>query len=174
MMSEIAASRWTGLSKRMKFPRFAAVLVVSVRLFAAEPRLVVPDEKKHLVLDSRFIVSASIARLAPGTMVKSERNPALHADQPWENALNNLYPNVLWDAEERVFELWYKCALSDKDVNAKMDGPSTVHDVGWYLLYATSKDGVAFIPRGPKGTYDSECIYAMSGPAIAQVKCAFP
>ncbi|MEI7822427.1 MAG: hypothetical protein WCK55_16055 [Verrucomicrobiota bacterium] len=34
--------------------------------------------------------------------------------------------------------------------------------------------GVAFIPRGPKGTYDSECIYAMSGPAIAQVKCAFP
>ncbi|MEI7822426.1 MAG: hypothetical protein WCK55_16050, partial [Verrucomicrobiota bacterium] len=26
----------------------------------------------------------------------------------------------------------------------KMDGPSTVHDVGWYLLYATSKDGVAW------------------------------
>ena len=158
----------------MKFPLFAAVLVVGVRLFAAEPRLVVPDEKKHLVLDSGVVISASNARLAPGTMVKSERNPALHADQPWENALNNLYPNVLWDAEERVFKLWYKCVLADKDVIAKMDGPSTVHDVGWYLLYATSKDGVAFIPRGPKGTYDSECIYAMSGPAIAQVKCAFP
>lgn len=27
---------------------------------------------------------------------------------------------------------------------------------------------MAFIPRGPKGSYDSECIYAMSGPAIAQ------
>ncbi len=79
----------------MKFPRFAAVFVVSVRLFAAEPRLVVPNEKKHLVLDSGVVISASIARLAPGTMVKSERNPLLHADQPWENALNNLYPNVL-------------------------------------------------------------------------------
>ncbi len=174
MMSEIAASRWTGLSKRMKFPLFAAVLVVGVRLFAAEPRLGAPDEKKHLVLDSRVIVSASNTWLAPGTLVKDARNPLLHADQPWENALNNLYPNVLWDAEERVFELWYKCALSDKDVNAKMDGPSTVHDVGWYLLYAASQDGVAFIPRGPKGTYDSECIYARSGLAIAQVKCAFP
>jgi hypothetical protein len=28
--------------------------------------------------------------------------------------------------------------------------------------------GVAFIPRGAKGSADSECIYAMSGPAIAQ------
>ena len=151
MMSGIAASRWTGLSTGMKVPRIAAAFVMGVRLFAAEPRLV-----------------------APGTMVKSERNPLLHADQPWENVLNNLYPNVLWDAEERVFKMWYKCVLADKEVIAKMDGPSTVHDVGWYLLYAASQDGVAFIPRGPKGTYDSECIYAMSGPAIAQVKCAFP
>ena len=128
----------------MKFPLFAAVFVVGIRLFAAEPRLVVPDDKKHLVLDSRVIVSASNARLAPGTLVKEARNPLLHADQPWENALNNLYPNVLWDAEERGFKLWYKCVLADKDVIAKMDGPSTVHDVGWYLLYATSKDGVAW------------------------------
>ena len=130
---------------RMKFSLFAAVFVVSVRLFAAEPpRLVAPDEKKHLVLDSRVIVSSSNARLAPGTLVKEARNPLLYADQPWENALNNLYPNVLWDAEERVFKLWYKCVLSDKDVIAKMDAPSAVHDVGWYLLYATSKDGVAW------------------------------
>ena len=100
----------------MKLSLFAAVLVVSVRLFAAEPRLVVPDEKKHLVLDSRVIVSASNARLVPGTVVKEARNPLLHADQPWENALNNLYPNVLWDAEERVFKLWYKCVPADKDV----------------------------------------------------------
>ena len=128
----------------MKSPLLVAVFVLSVQLFAAEPRLVAPDEKKHLVLDSRIIVSSSNARLAPGTMVKEARNPLLHADQPWENALNNLYPNVLWDAEERVFKLWYKCVLSDKDVIAKMDAPSTVHDVGWYLLYATSKDGVAW------------------------------
>jgi hypothetical protein len=28
--------------------------------------------------------------------------------------------------------------------------------------------GVPFIPRGSKGSYDSACIYAPSGPAIAQ------
>ncbi len=128
----------------MKASLYASVLFLSAQLFAAEPRLVAPDEKKHIVLDSRVIISSTNARLVPGTMVKEARNPLLHADQPWENALNNLYPNVLWDAEERVFKLWYKCVLADKDVIAKMDGPSTVHDVGWYLLYATSKDGVAW------------------------------
>ena len=129
----------------MKLPLFATVFLAAVHLFAAEtPRLIAPDEKKHLVLDSRVIVSANNARLVPGTVVKEPRNPLLHADQPWENALNNLYPNVLWDAEERVFKLWYKCVLADKEVIAKMDTPSTVHDVGWYLLYATSKDGVAW------------------------------
>jgi hypothetical protein len=38
--------------------------------------------------------------------------------------------------------MWYKDVLADKNVIAQMDGPSTVHDVGWYLLYATSKDGL--------------------------------
>jgi len=32
----------------------------------------------------------------------------------------------------------------DKEVIAQMDAPSTVHDVGWYLLYATSQDGLAW------------------------------
>lgn len=129
----------------MKFFLFATAYLAVVHLLAAEmPRLIPPDQKKHLVLDSRVIVSASNARLVPGAVVKEPRNPLLHADQPWENALNNLYPNVLWDEQERIFKLWYKCVLADKDVIAKMDAPSTVHDVGWYLLYATSKDGVAW------------------------------
>ena len=55
--------------------------------------------------------------------------------------MNNLYPNVIWDEQEKIFKLWYKCVLADKEVIAQMDRPSTVHDVGWYLLYATSKDG---------------------------------
>ncbi|MBM4094356.1 MAG: hypothetical protein FJ276_33855 [Planctomycetes bacterium] len=105
--------------------------------YADGPRLIRPDEHKQLVLDSRVIVSSRNARLMPGSVIKDTRNPLMPADKPWENALNNLYPNVLWDEPERVFKLWYKCVLADKDVIAKMDHPSTVHDVGWYLLYAT-------------------------------------
>lgn len=111
---------------------------------ADTPRLVAPDARKHLVLDTRVIRSTENARLVLGTVTKEPRNPLFRADQPWENSLNNLYPNVLWDEQERVFKLWYKCVLADKDLIAKMDAPSTVHDVGWYLLYATSKDGLAW------------------------------
>jgi hypothetical protein len=94
------------------------------------------------MLDHRVVASVENAQLVLGTPVKAPENPLIQADQPWENALNNLYPNVRYDGGEGLFKLWYKCVLSDKDVIAKMDGPRTVHDVGWYLLYAISKDGL--------------------------------
>lgn len=97
---------------------------------------------KHLLLDSRVVAEAVNARLVLGKPEKHPANPVFQADKPWENSLNNLYPNVIWDEVEQVFKMWYKCVLADKDVIAQMDQPSTVHDVGWYLLYATSKDGV--------------------------------
>lgn len=99
---------------------------------------------KLLVLDSRVIESAENAKLMPGTVTKHAGNPLFQADKPWENSLNNLYPNVIWDEEHAVFKMWYKCVLADKEAIAQMDGPSTVHDVGWYLLYATSKDGLTW------------------------------
>jgi D-alanyl-D-alanine dipeptidase len=97
---------------------------------------------KLLLLDSRVVEAASNAKLILGTPQKHPANPLFQADKPWENSLNNLYPNVIWDEEEQLFKLWYKCVLADKEVIAQMDQPSTVHDVGWYLLYATSKDGI--------------------------------
>lgn len=120
------------------------LLAPLARLPADAPRLVPPDEHKQLVLDSRVIVSSQNARLTCGSVIKDTRNPLMPADKPWENALNNLYPNVLWDEQERLFKLWYKCVLADPGVIAKMDRPSTVHEVGWYLLYATSHDGLAW------------------------------
>lgn len=96
------------------------------------------------MLDRRVMLQTVNAKLSPGTVVKEPRNPLFTNYKPWENALNNLYPNVLWDEQEQVFKLWYKCVLADKDVIAQMDQPSTVHDVGWYLLYATSKDGIVW------------------------------
>lgn len=113
-------------------------------LASAGTKLVAPDPTKHLVLDPRVIQSVTNAKLTHGTVEKEPRNPLFHADRPWENALNNLYPNVLWDAEAQRFKLWYKCVLTDKDVIAKMGDPVTIHDQGWFLLYATSRDGLAW------------------------------
>lgn len=97
--------------------------------------------QKHLVLDSRVVASTDRAELVVGAVEKDPSNPLFWPDRPWENALNNLYPNVLFDEDDQLYKLWYKCVLADEDVIAKMDDPSTVHGVGWYLLYATSKDG---------------------------------
>ena len=119
-------------------------LLLTASLRAAEPQLVAPDRTKQLVLDPRVIQSVTNAKLTLGTVEKEPRNPLFRADQPWENALNNLYPNVLWDADSQRFKLWYKCVLTDKEVLAKMADPMTIHDQGWFLLYATSRDGLTW------------------------------
>ncbi|NBV35159.1 MAG: hypothetical protein EBR81_15550 [Proteobacteria bacterium] len=36
--------------------------------------------------------------LTVGRPERDARNPLLSSDQPWENATNNYYPNVTWDA----------------------------------------------------------------------------
>lgn len=120
------------------------LLCVCSPLAWSAPRLVPPDDFKLLMIDPRVITSAENARLVPGQVSKEPRNPLFQADKPWENSMNNLYPNLLWDEDEKLFKLWYKCVLADPEAIAKMDRPSTVHDVGWYLLYATSADGLAW------------------------------
>jgi hypothetical protein len=125
-------------------PWLALLLACSPVAAEPKPRLVPTDPDKLLLLDRRVVDSVDNARLVPGEVVKEARNPLFQADKPWENSLNNLYPNLLWDEEEGLFKLWYKCVLADEEVIAKMDGPGTVHDVGWYLLYATSRDGLTW------------------------------
>ena len=119
-------------------------LAVALPALAGDPYLVGRNPRKQLVLDSRVIQSAAGARLTFGVIAKDPHNPLFRADKPWENALNNLYPNVLYDEQERLFKLWYKCVLNDKDVIAKMDNPTPIHGQGWFLLYATSKDGLTW------------------------------
>lgn len=102
------------------------------------------DPATLLLLDPRVVASCEGTRLVMGTVTKHSHNPLFVADRPWENALNNLYPNVAWDEQEHGFKLWYKCVLADREVIARMMPPATVHNVGWFLLYATSPDGITW------------------------------
>ena len=111
---------------------------------ADEPSLVPRNPLKHLLLDGRVVASSEGVLLMPGKLEKDPHNPLFKADKPWESSLNNLYPNLTYDTDAKLFKLWYKCALVEKDVIAKMMPPATIHDVGWFLLYATSKDGMAW------------------------------
>ncbi len=122
--------------------------VLAAAVAGAVPRADVavlrPDVGKVLLLDPRAVAAAEGLRLTMGAVAKHPANPLFRADKPWENALNNLYPNVCWDEEEGRFKLWYKCVLADADAIARMAPPATVHGVGWFLLYATSADGVVW------------------------------
>lgn len=111
-------------------------------LGVAEPVLHEPRQDHLLVIDRRVIESQRGLERCIGEPLRDTRNPLLLSDQPWENATNNYYPNITWDPEQQRWRMWYKDVLADADAIAKMDGPSTVHNVGWYLLHAVSKDGI--------------------------------
>lgn len=133
------------MKRSLTFALLAALLLVRLNsLGASEPALVSPDPECWLMLDSRVVERAENARLVLGTPLKHAGNPVMRTDQPWENSTNNYYPNVSWDADDKLWKLWYKDVLADKEAIAQMESPSTVHNVGWYLLYATSRDGLAW------------------------------
>lgn len=120
----------------------AVSLSAFVSTLSAETALHRPSRDHLLLLDRRVVSSVSGMELVVGDPQRDSRNPLMQSDQPWENATNNYYPNVVWDPGAQCWKLWYKDVLADAEVIAKMESPSTVHNVGWYLLYATSRDGL--------------------------------
>lgn len=110
----------------------------------AGTRLAGFDPHKHLVCDDRVIDTVQGLTLVPGIIEKDTHNPLFKADKLWENALNNLYPNVHFDAATSTLHLWYKCVLNDPSIIAKLVPVHTIHDQGWLLLHAESKDGIAW------------------------------
>jgi hypothetical protein len=123
---------------------FVAALLLPAAAAGETPHTVKPDAAHLLLLDRRVVERAENAKIQVAVPEKHGGNPLFVADKPWENATNNFYPNVVWDERAAVWRLWYKDVLADADCIAKMDGPSTVHGVGWYLLYAESRDGLAW------------------------------
>jgi len=103
------------------------------------------DPLKQLVFDTRVIDQTEGVRLALGHVVKDPRNPLTKPDKPWEDALDNVYPNLIYDEQERIFKLWHKCVLDEPSVAAKQEPPPLlINGVAWYLCYATSRDGLAW------------------------------
>lgn len=107
---------------------------------------------RFLLLDSRIIDSTINARLTLGSVKKHPANPLFVADKPWEPRYDNMYPNVIFDAEEQLYKCWYCPFIIDerttKTPPAKRN-PTATHYMSAKpnkrdeaILYATSKDGV--------------------------------
>ena len=107
-------------------------------------------EERHLVLDTRVIDRADNARLSVAPATRSTANPLFGEDRPWEMRFDNLYPNVLWDAEEELYQCWYSPFCIDyrsRGMTLEQRQSTLYHgppDREMALCYATSRDGIAW------------------------------
>ena len=117
-----------------------------------EPTSNAVSRDRYLLLDSRIIDSTANAKLALGSVKKHTANPLFVADKPWEPRYDNMYPNVIFDAEEQLYKCWYCPFIVDERTTmtppAKRNPNSTQYMSAKpnkrdeAILYATSKDGI--------------------------------
>jgi len=102
---------------------------------------------RFLLLDSRIIESAENARLSLGRTNKSKHNPLMEEDKPWEKRFDNLYANVIYDKEDKLYKCWYNPFIVDRSAKGmtpeqreKRYRPPRGREMA--ICYATSKDGI--------------------------------
>ena len=106
---------------------------------------------RHLVLDSRIIASTENAKLTLGKVRKHAANPLFEEDKPWEKRFDNLYANVIYDDEEKIFKCWYSPFIVDNSAKGmtleqrqkvKYEAPD---EREMAICYAKSKDGIKWM-----------------------------
>jgi len=105
-----------------------------------------------LLLDSRIIEETENAQLVLGKVRKDKHNPLFGEDKPWEPRFDNVYANVIYDEEDRLYKCWYSPFIIDErttstpedernpDDHDYMDVEPTEREMG--VCYAVSKDGI--------------------------------
>ena len=105
---------------------------------------------RYLLLDSRIIESKSNVKLETGTVTKHDMNPLFEETEPWEIRYDNLYGNVIYDKEEKIYKCWYSpfimdhsakgMSLEERNTIPYGEGAKLIREMG--ICYATSKDGL--------------------------------
>jgi hypothetical protein len=125
------------------------VLFASVSFSKAQNSGPVEARKKYLLLDSRIIGSTINAKIEVGTVEKHKSNPLFIEDKQWEMRFDNLYGNVIYDTEEKVYKIWYSPLIVDHSAKGMtLEERATEYPEGrgikreMAICYATSKDGL--------------------------------
>ena len=100
--------------------------------------MAVPDEEpafetQNALIDDECINETENVWRTLHHAQKHDENPLLEADKPWEGYLVLQPGTVIYDEEASCFRMWYNTQPSS-------DKP----DVGKYLCYATSPDGISW------------------------------
>lgn len=99
-------------------------------LAAAEPASPFPvGSQSQLFVEQTLVRESKNVAFTLHPARKHPENPVLKADQPWEGWRLELYGNVIRDAEEHCFKMWYL-------------GEETEAFPNYAVYYATSFDGV--------------------------------
>ena len=109
-----------------------------------------PSRTEFLLLDSRVIDKTENAELTLGIIKKDARNPLFIEDKPWEMRFDNLYANILYDEEEKVYKCWYSPFIIDPGTikipkeqrNQKKYPANRMGKREMGVCYAQSKDGI--------------------------------
>jgi len=105
---------------------------------------------RFLLLDSRIVEQTKNARLAVGKVQKSKRNPLFAEDKPWEVRFDNLYANVIYDQQEKLYECWYSPFIIDQagqkpPIEERSQRPYRPRNREMGICYATSEDGLRWM-----------------------------
>jgi hypothetical protein len=107
---------------------------------------------KYLLLDSRIIDDVQNAKLSLGEVEKHPANPLFGEDKPWEPRFDNVYANVIYDEENKLYKCWYSPFIVDERTTSTEENRRhpfyTVYlekkpngrETG--ICYATSTDGI--------------------------------
>jgi hypothetical protein len=130
----------------------AAIALVLISRGAAlgEAKTKLDPREKYLVLDSRVIAAVDNARLAVGKITRHPANPLFVEDKAWEMRFDNLYGNVIYDEQEKIYKCWYSPFIIDAPWSRKLTVEqrekkryrASRREMG--ICYATSKDGVTW------------------------------
>jgi hypothetical protein len=103
------------------------------------------------LLDSRIIEKAENAKLTIGKVQKYKGNPLFEEDKPWEKRFDNLYANVIYDEQGKIYKCWYSPFIVDNSAKGmtleqrkklEYEAPD---EREMAICYATSKDGITWV-----------------------------
>lgn len=123
-------------------------LVLILTLFGLSP--VSEARDRFLLLDARIIEASTNARLTLGEVKKDPRNPLFGEDKPWEPRFDNLYANVMYDEETKLYRCWYSPFIIDERTTLTpvekrpsikyLEAKPNHREMG--VCYAESEDGI--------------------------------
>lgn len=129
---------------------FPLILLIVVFVPLLSANISYAQRSHYLLLDDTIIASAENAKLKVGTVEKHDANPLFVEDKPWEKRFDNLYGNVIWDEDEKIYKCWYSPFIVDESAlgMSLAERDSKQYDPPWSremaICYATSKDGITW------------------------------